>query len=272
MTGQPAAQRPLDVVDLADAVQLVARQVQQHDHRRVDGVGDVRHVHLVDFQRRQLRVAGARQRGHQTGVHVGALGVGGDGPSVPSAAAVIRVVVDLPLVPVTTTVRRPRRAGAAPICPASSRPGRRSSRRRRGRSPATPSARPPRPPARYVHESVTIPGILGRRRAPATRGRHLTRMSDRRAILDVCEPRSWGRPAAEPGAGWAVVDVETSGFRPGQARIVSVAALALGDDGNVERSLSSLLNPGVDPGPTHVHGLTAEMLEGQPHSATSSAT
>jgi DNA polymerase-3 subunit epsilon len=76
--------------------------------------------------------------------------------------------------------------------------------------------------------------------------------------------QNWGRPAAEPGAGWAVVDVETSGFRPGQARVVSVAALALGDDGNVEQSLYSLLNPGVDPGPTHVHGLTTEMLRGQP--------
>lgn len=74
----------------------------------------------------------------------------------------------------------------------------------------------------------------------------------------------WGRPAAEAGAGWAVVDVETTGFRPGQARVVSVAALAVGDDGSVEHSVSSLLNPGVDPGPTHVHGLTAEMLEGQP--------
>ena len=58
--------------------------------------------------------------------------------------------------------------------------------------------------------------------------------------------------------------METTGFRPGQARIVSIAALALGDDGNVEQSLYSLLNPGVDPGPTHVHGLTAEMLDGQP--------
>jgi DNA polymerase-3 subunit epsilon len=76
--------------------------------------------------------------------------------------------------------------------------------------------------------------------------------------------QTWGRPAAEPGAGWAVVDVETSGFRPGQARVVSVAALAVGDDGNVEQSLYTLLNPGVDPGPTHVHGLTTEMLEGQP--------
>ncbi|WP_370333665.1 DEDDh family exonuclease [Mycolicibacterium hippocampi] len=74
----------------------------------------------------------------------------------------------------------------------------------------------------------------------------------------------WGRPAEAPGAGWAVVDVETSGFHPGQSRIVSVAALALSDDGNVEKSLYSLLDPGVDPGPTHVHGLTAEMLDGQP--------
>lgn len=76
--------------------------------------------------------------------------------------------------------------------------------------------------------------------------------------------QTWGRPAVEPGAGWAVVDVETTGFRPGEARVVSVAALAVGDDGSVEHSVSSLLNPGVDPGPTHVHGLTAEMLEGQP--------
>ncbi|MGN7778507.1 DEDDh family exonuclease [Mycolicibacterium sp. 22603] len=74
----------------------------------------------------------------------------------------------------------------------------------------------------------------------------------------------WGRPAADAGAGWAVVDVETTGFRPGQARVVSVAALAVGDDGSVEHSMSSLLNPGVDPGPTHVHGLTSDMLAGQP--------
>lgn len=76
--------------------------------------------------------------------------------------------------------------------------------------------------------------------------------------------QTFGRPATQPGAGWAVVDVETTGFHPRQARVVSVAALALGDDGNVEGSFSSLLNPGVDPGPTHVHGLTTEMLQGQP--------
>lgn len=74
----------------------------------------------------------------------------------------------------------------------------------------------------------------------------------------------WGRPADEPGTGWAVVDVETSGFRPGQARVLSVAVLALDADGTVAESFSHLVNPGIDPGPTHVHGLTAEMLDGQP--------
>ncbi len=75
---------------------------------------------------------------------------------------------------------------------------------------------------------------------------------------------SWGRPAREPDAGWAVIDVETSGFRPGQARIISIAALGLDADGRVEQAVVSLLNPGVEPGPTHVHGLTAAMLEDQP--------
>lgn len=78
---------------------------------------------------------------------------------------------------------------------------------------------------------------------------------------------AWGRPVGEPGAGWVVIDVETSGFRPGQARIISLAALALDADGQVEESVVSLLNPGVDPGPTHVHGLTAAMLEDQPQFA-----
>jgi DNA polymerase-3 subunit epsilon len=77
----------------------------------------------------------------------------------------------------------------------------------------------------------------------------------------------WGRPATEPGAGWAVIDVETSGFRPGQARVISLAALALDADGRVEQSVVSLLNPGVDPGPTHIHGLTVAMLEDQPQFA-----
>ena len=74
-------------------------------------------------------------------------------------------------------------------------------------------------------------------------------------------PISWGRPAAAPEGGWAVVDVETTGFRPGQARGISIAVLGLDADGKVEQSVVSLLNPGVAPGPPHIHGLPADMLE-----------
>ena len=77
----------------------------------------------------------------------------------------------------------------------------------------------------------------------------------------------WGRPAREPDGGWAVIDVETTGFRPGQARVISIAALGLDGCGRIEQSVVSLLNPGVDPGPTHVHGLTSAMLEDQPQFA-----
>lgn len=84
----------------------------------------------------------------------------------------------------------------------------------------------------------------------------------------ACHPdgvsQTWGQPATQAVNGWAVVDVETSGFRPGAARVLSVAVLALDAGGRIEQSVASLLNPGVDPGPTHIHGLTAEMLEDQP--------
>jgi len=92
-------------------------------------------------------------------------------------------------------------------------------------------------------------------------------MSVGRAILSFMDRMPWGRPADEPDGGWAVIDVETSGFRPGQARVISLAVLGLDPEGRVEQSVVSLLNPGVDPGPTHVHGLTAAMLEDQPQFA-----
>lgn len=63
---------------------------------------------------------------------------------------------------------------------------------------------------------------------------------------------------------WVVVDVETSGFSPKTNRVISIAALTLGADGTIEHTMSTLLNPGVDPGPTNVHGITSAMLADQP--------
>ncbi|QXJ26729.1 DEDDh family exonuclease [Actinomadura graeca] len=63
---------------------------------------------------------------------------------------------------------------------------------------------------------------------------------------------------------WALVDVETSGFRPSEHRVLSIALLTIDANGQVTGQFSSLLNPGCDPGPVHIHGLTMERLAGAP--------
>uniref|UniRef100_A0A5Q5BTD4 DNA polymerase III, epsilon subunit n=2 Tax=unclassified Mycobacterium TaxID=2642494 RepID=A0A5Q5BTD4_MYCSS len=68
-------------------------------------------------------------------------------------------------------------------------------------------------------------------------------------------------------AEFVVVDVETSGFDPHTARILSVAALVVTTNGVTTTALHTLLDPGVDPGPTDIHGLTTAMLAGQPRYA-----
>jgi DNA polymerase-3 subunit epsilon len=63
---------------------------------------------------------------------------------------------------------------------------------------------------------------------------------------------------------WALVDVETSGLVARRDRVLSVAVVTVGPDGEQTGEFSTLLNPGCDPGPVHVHGLTAERLRGAP--------
>ncbi|MFF3487305.1 TerD family protein [Streptomyces sp. NPDC002701] len=63
---------------------------------------------------------------------------------------------------------------------------------------------------------------------------------------------------------WALVDVETSGLRPGRDRVLSLAILTLDAQGNQTGEFSTLLNPGCDPGPVHVHGLTPDRLADAP--------
>ncbi|MYR43810.1 TerD family protein [Streptomyces sp. SID5910] len=63
---------------------------------------------------------------------------------------------------------------------------------------------------------------------------------------------------------WALVDVETSGLVPRRDRVLSVAVVTVGPDGEQTGEFSTLLDPGCDPGPVDVHGLTAERLRGAP--------
>ncbi|MFB6960610.1 TerD family protein [Streptomyces sp. NPDC056309] len=63
---------------------------------------------------------------------------------------------------------------------------------------------------------------------------------------------------------WVLVDVETSGLRPGRDRVLSLAVLTLDGHGRQTGEFSTLLNPGCDPGPVHIHGLTSARLAGAP--------
>ncbi|MFI8303662.1 TerD family protein [Streptomyces sp. NPDC085927] len=63
---------------------------------------------------------------------------------------------------------------------------------------------------------------------------------------------------------WALVDVETSGLIARRDRVLSVAVITIGPDGEQTGEFSTLLNPGCDPGPVEVHGLTVEQLQGAP--------
>jgi len=57
----------------------------------------------------------------------------------------------------------------------------------------------------------------------------------------------------------AVIDVETTGLFPFRNdRVVEVAAVTLGADGEIEREFVSLVNPARDIGPSSIHGLTSE--------------
>jgi DNA polymerase III epsilon subunit family exonuclease len=64
--------------------------------------------------------------------------------------------------------------------------------------------------------------------------------------------------------GFAVVDVETTGFSPEDDRIVEVGIVTLDNRGEEVGSFSSLIDPRRGPGPTHVHGISTAMLSEAP--------
>ncbi|WP_248966115.1 3'-5' exonuclease [Sphaerisporangium perillae] len=64
---------------------------------------------------------------------------------------------------------------------------------------------------------------------------------------------------------YAVVDVETTGFRTSeQDRVVEIAIVHAGPSGEVTGEWATLVDPGRDPGPESVHGITAADLGGAP--------
>ena len=72
--------------------------------------------------------------------------------------------------------------------------------------------------------------------------------------------------AEAASVGYAVVDLETTGLSPTTDSILEIALVLTDAAGRVERSWSTLIDPGagVDVGPTQIHGLIAEELTGAP--------
>ncbi|QIM23158.1 3'-5' exonuclease [Phycicoccus sp. HDW14] len=67
---------------------------------------------------------------------------------------------------------------------------------------------------------------------------------------------------------FSVVDLETTGFAAHKAdRIVEIAVVSAAPDGTVSDTWHTLVNPDRDPGPSHVHGITAEQFAGAPRFA-----
>ncbi|HEY5096793.1 MAG TPA: 3'-5' exonuclease [Acidimicrobiales bacterium] len=64
--------------------------------------------------------------------------------------------------------------------------------------------------------------------------------------------------------GFAVVDVETTGFAPDTERIVEVGVVVLDRAGAEVGAFCTLVDPDRHPGPTHIHGITPAMVSGAP--------
>jgi hypothetical protein len=69
--------------------------------------------------------------------------------------------------------------------------------------------------------------------------------------------------AAEGFDRFVVVDVETTGLYNSD-RVVEVAAVTLAKGGEIVDEWDTLVNPGRDVGPTHIHGVTASMVSAAP--------
>jgi DNA polymerase-3 subunit epsilon len=71
-------------------------------------------------------------------------------------------------------------------------------------------------------------------------------------------------PADGGSVGYAVVDVETSGFHPPKAEVLEIAIVHVDGGGEITGSWDSLIQPTGPVSGTHVHGITPAMVSDAP--------
>jgi DNA polymerase III subunit epsilon len=72
-----------------------------------------------------------------------------------------------------------------------------------------------------------------------------------------------GRGHALEGVPFVVIDLETTGLSANEDRIVEIA-MARVESGQIVDEWATLIDPGRDPGPTFIHHISADMLNGAP--------
>lgn len=67
------------------------------------------------------------------------------------------------------------------------------------------------------------------------------------------------------GGTYSLIDLETSGFNPPQAKILEIAILKINANGDVLEEFSTLIDPkNMEVGRTDIHGITLSMLKNAP--------
>lgn len=75
------------------------------------------------------------------------------------------------------------------------------------------------------------------------------------------EDRASAREAALAAFPYVALTIQTTGIHPSTGRLLTVDALTLNAAGETGQEFHAVLNPGEDPGPRHLHGLSAEEIQ-----------
>lgn len=85
--------------------------------------------------------------------------------------------------------------------------------------------------------------------------RRSSRSRNRRRARRPANPAT---PVEQPTAPFVALSIKTTGIHPSSAKIVAIDALTFDEEGKVHEEFYEILNPGGDPGPKHLHGLSKE--------------